>query len=132
MSTVKEFTELSNLVLWRLEQRLKENSNEYEEEKEKFFFWIMSRILWKVEGSYPAQKCNKIELEAAPSGFGTVCVKHGNVDEYYSYYLKRDEFVKLMKEISDILNTFPNFNSLFLHNKTSNKAELFITLISTL
>lgn len=102
----------ANLLVARMEEKLKPRKSPEEMEVERLFFWILTRLALKMEGASSNTSCSITIKEKRSSGCLILC--HGNVDQYYTNLVIQEEVYIVMQKVDDILNKLPHFHSVLL------------------
>lgn len=128
MKFKKEYESFAKAVSQLNDVMVDKAVNDIERETTRFFYWIMSQIILKMNGSIPVKKYNRIELYAGIIGENNrVLVQYGRVSSFLSdREITPKEFFKIMKEIETLFNSFSNYGANYLHEKNSNVASLVI------
>lgn len=125
----KNYQDFAEVILRRSQERLNPNLTLAQQEESSFFCWLMSRMLWRIEGCWPAKEQNQIELKAYTVPDGRVRVEHGRVSEHWTdINLKAEEFYDIMEKVAKNIDEMPNYRTTFFHSDNSDEAELYIFL----
>lgn len=85
--------------------RLDKERSPKEQEIDRLFYWIMSRLEWYVESCSPAQRFHAVTIKISYLyDDGEVLLEHGRVSDYLSEYVKGVEFYSVMNEVANIFN----------------------------
>lgn len=88
----------------RNRNRLNTELSPKEKERNRLFFWLMSRLEWSIEQCWPAKKSHNVIVKEISKSPNYVSLSHGRVSEYLSQYVARDEFLSVMQDVTDIFN----------------------------
>jgi len=124
----KEYENFAKAVSQLNEVMVEKVDNNIERETTRFFYWIMSQIILKMNGSIPIKKYNRIELSAGIIGTNNrVLVQYGKVSSFLSdINIIPKDFFNIMKEVAELFNSFSNYSANYLREKNSNVASLVI------
>lgn len=85
--------------------RLNKERSLKEQEIDRLFYWIMSRLEWYVESCSPAQRSHTVTIKISYLyDDGDVLLEHCRVSDYLSEYVKGVEFYSVMNEVANIFN----------------------------
>lgn len=95
----------------RNRNRLNLKRSPKQKETEELFYWVLSKLEWKVQRCWPAQSHHSIKVqEPYPSDSKRVLLKFGRIDSYQSQYVTREEFYEVMQEVVNIFNEIGSDN----------------------
>lgn len=123
----------------RNKNRLNENYTPKEKETDELFYWIMTRLEWGLEGSYPPQTSYSITIkEIYLDSNGRVLLEHGRVSEYLSEYVKKEEFYAVMEDVANIFNQigkseekgYQFYATCLIPNNKNEMAEMTVHMIT--
>ena len=92
-------------------KRLDTTRSEKEQERDELFYWVMSRVEWSIQGCWPAKASHSVTIEEMPLEYTfeqRVLLAHGNVSQYLSQYVNREEFYSIMQEVAEIISKMGN------------------------
>lgn len=90
----------------RNKNRLDTNRSPKEQETDKLFSWIMSRLEWSVENCCPAKEYHSVTVSVGFGACGHALLKHGEVAKYLSEYAysEGEKFYDVMEDVANIFN----------------------------
>lgn len=89
----------------RNKNRLDTERSPKEQEKDKLFYWLISRLESSMEGHRPPKTYYSVTVkETSCYGVDAVQLKHGIVSNYLSEYVSRNEFYTVVEEVVKAFN----------------------------
>ncbi len=121
---------VANNLVDRAKNRLNTKRDPKQQETDQLFYWILSRLEWKMEGYFPAK--NSISVTIREEGYcgNAILLKHGNVANYASTYVNGEEFYSVMKEVAEIFNEMSHFRATWIPHEEDEEAEMTVYMIA--
>ena len=114
-------------IIARAKERIDLDVSVKKEEINALYYWIMQKMLKKVEDCRPAQKYYEISISASrPSHLKLIYVQEWRQGSdirgafVANKKLNEQEFRGIMKEVTNIINSLPNFSATYLETNVAN------------
>lgn len=114
-------------IIARAKERLDLDISVKKEEINSLYYWIMQKMLKKVENCRPAQKYHEVSLSASrPSRLKLIYVQEWRQGSdirgafVANRKLTEEEFREIMKEVANIINSLPNFTATYVETNVAN------------
>ena len=133
MKATRNQYEFASNIIWRNRERLNSEASAKEEQINALFYWIMGKVMNKVENCWPAQERHVVSI-FAKSGF---CIKTVIVQDFADKHfepfpvdtqLPEEEFYEVMQEVSKIINSLPNFSAHYSESREEKYLKVILDM----